>query len=88
MSRNDPRKDALHGPWPTEAETLQAAYCDQWEIWREIRPDGSHGDWIARRWPTSGDQPENACEQLPAPTVDALGELLSAADDEPGTVGA
>jgi hypothetical protein len=70
-------------PEPTAAEALQARFGDQWEIWREIRPGGSHGDWIARRWPTGG-QPEDDREQLRALTVDALSALLSASGDERG----
>ncbi|MBX9391585.1 hypothetical protein ACFPZ0_05740 [Streptomonospora nanhaiensis] len=58
-------RDALHGPWPTEAEALQAKYPD-WEISRELRADGTHGDWYARRDGTS----------LQAETPAALRDLL------------
>ncbi|MBV2366198.1 hypothetical protein [Streptomonospora nanhaiensis] len=44
--RSDER-DALHGPWPTEAEILAGEF-PHWEIWRERRDDGTHGDWCAQ----------------------------------------
>lgn len=39
----------LHGPWPTPAEVLAATYGAEWDIFRELLDDGTHGDWIASR---------------------------------------
>ncbi|QBI56776.1 hypothetical protein [Streptomonospora litoralis] len=46
MDNRMAERDALHGPWPTEAEILQTEFPD-WEIWRDVREDGTHGDWCA-----------------------------------------
>jgi hypothetical protein len=69
---SDSRAGNLYGPSPTRAEELAAKYADQWEIWRDLRPDGTHGDWIAKR--LTADVSER--EHLRALTIDALGELL------------
>ncbi|HZB33642.1 MAG TPA: hypothetical protein VE465_26010 [Streptosporangiaceae bacterium] len=72
-----------HSPLPSAAEELQARYSDQWDIWRELRQDGSHGDWIAARLPIA-DQEESS-ERLSAPTVEDLAEILrEATQDEDG----
>ncbi|GAB3661679.1 hypothetical protein GCM10027589_24150 [Actinocorallia lasiicapitis] len=39
----------LRGPWPTISEALTAVFGGEWEIWRDLRADGSHGEWLARR---------------------------------------
>jgi hypothetical protein len=75
MSSKDPRAGGLHGPWPTAAEELEAEYGDDWEIWREVEPDGAHGDWIARRWPTAGQQDADL-ERIQGETIDGLREIL------------
>jgi hypothetical protein len=79
MSRDDPRKDVLHGPWPTAAEMLQARFCDRWEIWRDLLLGHSHGDWIAKRL-LGKDAPEAQGESLRAATVEGLEELIHKAE--------
>lgn len=59
---------AVETPQPSPAEVLLATYGDTWEIWREVKPDSTHGDWHAER---HGDH-----KQLRAPTVQALGEQI------------
>lgn len=55
-------RDSLHGPWPTEIEVLQSEFPDV-EISRELREDGTHGDWWAR--PEIGAPMKAAtCEEL------------------------
>lgn len=54
-------RDELHGPWPTLIEQVQSAY-PEWDISRELRSDGTHGDWRAQR----GDS------VITAPTPDLL----------------
>lgn len=56
-------------PHPSTAEQLRATYAPEWDIWRDVRPGGRHGDWIAQR---PGDT-----EQLRAKTVPALAALLA-----------
>jgi hypothetical protein len=79
MNRHDRAAD-LHGPWPSPAEELEARYGDEWEIWRDRRSDGSHGDWCARRWATDG-QPDDEREQVQASTIEALDEVLRRTSD-------
>ncbi|GAB3444225.1 hypothetical protein GCM10027570_13420 [Streptomonospora sediminis] len=65
MDDRTDERDALHGPWPTGSEILQAEWPD-WQIWRDRRDDGSHGDWCAEKnWMV-----------LRAQTCDDLRELL------------
>jgi hypothetical protein len=68
-------RSELHGPWPSPAEELEATYGDEWEIWRERLPDGSHGVWCARRWAADGG-PDEEGEQVRAATIEALGAAL------------
>jgi hypothetical protein len=65
----------LHWPWPTSAEELAAEHIDGWEIYRDVARGGVHGDWIAKRWPTAGQQDADR-ETVPAPTIDGLRALL------------
>jgi hypothetical protein len=65
----------LHGPRPTAAEELAGEYADEYEIYREIGPGGTHGDWIAKRWPIEGQQDADR-ETLRAATIDGLRDIL------------
>lgn len=56
------------GPQPSMAEALLAEYGEHWEIWRELR-DGTHRDWIARRW-------QHPHDELHAATIEGLAEQL------------
>jgi hypothetical protein len=72
MNSKEARRDTLHGPWPTLSEELEAAYGEDWEIYRELLPDATHGEWIAERLrPTEGDPAE-----LRALTIESLAEKL------------
>jgi hypothetical protein len=75
MNSRNPRATDLHGPWPSAAEELEAEYGDEWEIWRDVRPDGCHGDWIARRWATD-DHQDTERGQVQAPTIERLRRIL------------
>lgn len=68
------RRDTLRDPSPTVAEELQAAYGEDWEIYRELLSGGKHGDWIARRLRPI----EDGTNELRALTVDSLAERLEA----------
>ena len=70
------RREALHGPWPSPIEELQALYAADWEIYRDLLPGGKHGDWIAnRREPAAG-----KVNKITAPHVDSLARQLAAAE--------
>lgn len=77
MSSRNSERAALHGPWPSLAEELQALYGDRYEIYRELLEDGRHGDWVARPLPSVSDRAE-----LRAASIPKLVEQLSAAVDE------
>lgn len=57
-------------PQPSPSEVLLATYGDEWDIWREMKPDGSHGDWLAEHLV------KGTPSQLRASSVEALAELL------------
>jgi len=62
-------------PCPSPAEVLRAEHGHAWEIWREVLPDGRHGDWLAQTLP--GVSPHRL---LRARTVVELDALLSEAE--------
>jgi alkylhydroperoxidase family enzyme len=64
MDDENNRKDLLHGPWPSLAEELSGRYGADWEIYREILPNGKHGDWIAERRPTGEGAPKLRAKRL------------------------
>lgn len=66
---------AVETPHPSPAETLRAEYGHAWDIWRELLPSGSHGDWIARCLPTAAD-PDAEPQELRASGIEALAEKL------------
>jgi hypothetical protein len=68
------RREALHGPWPSPIEELQALYADEWEIYRDLLLGGKHGDWIAKRLRPR----DHSTSLLRAPSVDALARKLEA----------
>ncbi|GAA4239001.1 hypothetical protein GCM10022254_57300 [Actinomadura meridiana] len=63
--------DADEAPYPSKAEVLQAEYAHEWDIWREVRPNGRHGDWVAETLP---DVPDH--QLLRAKTIDGLAAQL------------
>lgn len=67
--------DTAHGP--SAAEVLAAEFGGEWEIWREMRPDGRHGGWIARQLHAEdGTEPL----ELRAPTISTLARKLHGVD--------
>ncbi|GAA1980436.1 hypothetical protein GCM10009799_01970 [Nocardiopsis rhodophaea] len=54
---------ALHGPWPTPIEIIAAEF-PEWDIGRDLKADGRHGDWRAHHTPTGA--------TVQAPTTRAL----------------
>lgn len=74
MKSVDTRRDHLHGPWPSLIERLEALYGSGWEIYRELLPGGTHGDWIAKRLRTE----DAGAPELRAPTPQSLAEKLHA----------
>jgi hypothetical protein len=76
MNSENARKDALHGPWPSTIEQLEAVYGDRWEIYRELDTDGHHGPWVAR--PIGSET--GGSEELRANDSDSLAELLAKAE--------
>jgi hypothetical protein len=72
MDRSQER-DALHGPWPTRPEELAAQYAGRWTIYRELREDGTHGDWVASPCRPAKDELHRAGN------IERLAELLARA---------
>jgi hypothetical protein len=54
---------------------LRVKHGHEWIIWREVRPDGRHGDWLAQTLP--GASPHRLHR---ARTVKELDALLSEAE--------
>lgn len=74
------RAESLHDPWPSKAEELQGRYGDRWCIWRELKADGTHGDWAAQRLDgslTQAHQERGLVNQLTASSIEELRELLA-----------
>lgn len=67
----DNERQALHGPWISEIELVQAEFPD-FTIWREMH-GGKHGDWCAR---AEGDE----SPVIRAATPKALRALLTAGE--------
>ncbi|MBX6357820.1 MAG: hypothetical protein IRZ05_18440 [Micromonosporaceae bacterium] len=64
---------ALSGPRPSLAEYVAADFGHAWDIWREVGPDGTHGDWVARELhPDGGAEPR----ELRAATIPDLVDML------------
>lgn len=57
-------------PRPSVAERVIATYGHEWEIWRDLRPNGTQGPWHARRW----SDPQIS---VTAHSISALGEFLA-----------
>jgi hypothetical protein len=54
---------------------LRAKHGHAWDIWREVLPDGRHGDWLAQTLPSGSPQ-----QLLRARTVEELDARLREAD--------
>jgi hypothetical protein len=67
-------------PRPSTAEKLVAEYGHAWDIWRDLLPQGGHGDWIAQRYPAPDAPPDAPREELRAPSIDQLRSLLEEAN--------
>ena len=62
-------------PRPSSAEELRAEYGHMWDIWREVLPEGHHGDWLAETLPNVAEQ-----RSLRAASVEELADLLREVD--------
>ncbi|MFB4312959.1 hypothetical protein [Actinomadura sp. 21ATH] len=67
-------------PRPSASEQLIADYGHAWEIWRELLPEGRHGDWMARAITPGADGQH---QQLRASTIPALRDLLEEVTKQP-----
>ena len=74
------RKQHLHGPWPSPIEELQARYAADWEIYRDLLPEGKHGDWIAKHLRPG----QRGTSEVRAGSVESLAQQLEAAREEHG----
>lgn len=70
--RRGTETEALHGPWPDEAELARLREDHPgWRIWRALGEDLAAGDWCAQHTDTG--------TRLDAPTPEQLREALGEA---------
>jgi hypothetical protein len=70
-------EEAETHPQPSPAEALQAEFGDRFQISRDLLPGGSHGDWVARPWPSSDDRHVDPDQEFRAPSISDLRDLLA-----------
>lgn len=76
-SRISRKPHLKHRPWPSPSEELQARYAGDWEIYRELLREGTHGDWVAKRLRPIQD----GTEEIRATSVDSLARKLEAENE-------